>query len=95
MASETKMRTTVKLNVNGHDHNLESVDPEMTLLEFVRSIGLTGTKLGCGEGGCGACTVGISAYDPISRSVKHASVNACLMPLVAADSCVVTTHEAL
>jgi xanthine dehydrogenase/oxidase len=49
--------TTLNFYLNGTKVALEEPDPEATLLEYLRDIGLTGTKLGCAEGGCGACTV--------------------------------------
>lgn len=39
--------------LNGTEIILTNPDPDTTLLQYVRSIGLTGSKLGCAEGGCG------------------------------------------
>ncbi len=49
--------TTIHLTVNGKNHTIET-DPERPLLEVIREdLGLTGTKYGCGEGQCRACTI--------------------------------------
>ncbi|MBI4520355.1 MAG: (2Fe-2S)-binding protein [Gemmatimonadetes bacterium] len=75
----------VTVNVNGETRTA-SVPPETTLLALLRdSFNLTGAKLGCDVGDCGACTV----------LVDGAAVNACLMLAVQADGRDVLTIEGL
>ena len=51
------MNTTITLNVNGRERTV-TTDPARTLLDVLREdLQLTGTKYGCGEGRCGACSV--------------------------------------
>jgi len=71
--------------VNGLRHRLE-VEPRATLLEVLREdLQLTGTKKGCDQGQCGACTV----------LVDGRRVNSCLMLAVMKDGAKVTTIEGL
>ncbi|OCK85768.1 xanthine dehydrogenase [Lepidopterella palustris CBS 459.81] len=86
---------TLRFYLNGTKVVLDSADPEVTLLEYLRGIGLTGTKLGCAEGGCGACTVVVSQFNPTTKNIYHASVNACLAPLVSVDGKHVITVEGI
>lgn len=86
---------TLRFYLNGTKVELDSIDPEVTLLEYLRGIGLTGTKLGCAEGGCGACTVVVSQLNPTTGKIYHASVNACLAPLVSVDGKHVITVEGI
>ncbi|GES61739.1 xanthine dehydrogenase [Aspergillus terreus] len=86
---------TIRFYLNGTKVALDSVNPEVTLLEYLRGIGLTGTKLGCAEGGCGACTVVVSHINPTTKKIYHASVNACLAPLISVDGKHVITVEGI
>jgi CO/xanthine dehydrogenase Mo-binding subunit/aerobic-type carbon monoxide dehydrogenase small subunit (CoxS/CutS family) len=75
----------VSLTVNG-ERVTATVDADLTLLRFLReTLRLTGTKEGCGQGECGACTV----------LVNGQAVNSCLIPVVAVDGCEVVTIEGL
>ncbi|GFF23243.1 xanthine dehydrogenase [Aspergillus lentulus] len=86
---------TIRFYLNGTKVILDNVDPELTLLEYLRGIGLTGTKLGCAEGGCGACTVVVSHLNPTTKKIYHASVNACLAPVISVDGKHVITVEGI
>jgi len=79
------MSTITQLNVNGTTHRLE-IEPERSLLSILRDeLDLTGSKYGCGEGQCGACTVLIDGQ----------SVRSCLTPAVSAAGKRITTIEGL
>ncbi|XP_047432985.1 aldehyde oxidase 1-like isoform X1 [Mugil cephalus] len=80
--------------VNGEKVTEEHADPETMLLPFLREkMRLTGTKYGCGGGGCGACTVMVSRYQPATKTITHYSANACLLPLCQLHGAAITTVE--
>jgi xanthine dehydrogenase YagT iron-sulfur-binding subunit len=75
----------VTLNVNGTEHAMR-IEPRVTLLDALREqLTLTGTKKGCDQGQCGACTV----------LVDGRRVNACLTLAIATEGKKVTTVEGL
>jgi xanthine dehydrogenase YagT iron-sulfur-binding subunit len=83
--SATIPEAAVTLRVNGVDHQLR-LDPRVTLLDALRdTLGLTGTKKGCDQGACGACTVLVDGKRVVS----------CLMLAAQADGREVTTVEGL
>eukprot|EP00049_Salpingoeca_infusionum_P018412 m.357132 g.357132 ORF g.357132 m.357132 type:complete len:1353 (+) comp17719_c0_seq1:77-4135(+) len=82
--------------VNGKKVDDPNVNPELTLLSYLRrNLRLTGSKLACGEGGCGACTVMVSHYDVENNCIVHRSVNGCLAPICSVDGMAVTTVEGI
>ena len=75
----------IDLDVNGRRHHLD-VEPSRSLLSVLRdALALTGTKYGCGEGQCGACTVLVG---------EHA-VRSCSTPVSSAAGHPITTIEGL
>ena len=75
----------IKMQVNGTWHEL-TVSPDERLVDVLRDqLDLTGTKEGCGEGECGACTVNLNGQAVLS----------CLMLAVQADNCTILTIEGL
>lgn len=66
------------------------------MLTYLReNLRLCGTKLGCGEGGCGACTVMLSKFDRTKNIIKHIAVNACLQPVCGVHGCAIVTIEGI
>jgi len=77
--------TDISLTINGEARSA-SVPPETTLLKLLREhLNLTGAKLGCDVGDCGACTV----------IVNGEAINSCLMLAGQADGSTITTIEGL
>jgi isoquinoline 1-oxidoreductase alpha subunit len=75
----------ITLTVNGRRHQV-NVEPDMPLLWVLRdSIGLTGTKYGCGIAQCGACTVHLGGRP----------IRSCVTPVSAVGSGAITTIEGL
>jgi carbon-monoxide dehydrogenase small subunit len=84
MATQSEA-VSVTITVNGQPHQV-SVTPQRLLVDFLREeLGLTGTKVGCETGQCGACTILLDGV----------SVKGCTVLAVQADGSDVTTIEGL
>ena len=81
--SESVNKLTINFTVNGEPRAVEAY-PFERLLDVLRTgLGLTGTKEGCGEGECGACSV----------LLDGALVNSCLVPALQAEGAEIRTIE--
>jgi aerobic-type carbon monoxide dehydrogenase small subunit (CoxS/CutS family) len=88
--------TTVTFSVNKQMYTVNSPSPTLKLIEYLRyEIGITGSKIGCGEGGCGACTVVLSKTNAQTGLPVQFSTKACLHPVAALDGWSITTVEGL
>jgi xanthine dehydrogenase small subunit len=86
--------TAVRFLLNGKPWSEDNAPPTMTVLDWLRTRAhLTGTKEGCAEGDCGACTIVLGR--PVDGSLQFQAVNSCLMMLPQIDNCAVLTVEGL
>ncbi|WP_242041816.1 xanthine dehydrogenase small subunit [Alkalinema sp. FACHB-956] len=84
----------LEFTLNGQTVRLSAVSPTMTLLQYLQQSGRSGTKEGCGDGDCGACTVAVMGQDAQGKPTYHA-INSCLIPIGAIAGRTVITVESL
>ncbi|RWA83901.1 xanthine dehydrogenase small subunit [Mesorhizobium sp.] len=92
--AEIKTRNEIRFILNGADVALNDVAPDATLLDWLRlNRSLRGTKEGCAEGDCGACTVLVGKLS--AEGLVYESVNACIRFMGSLDGTHVVTVEHL
>jgi len=93
-SSTSIMSDPVRFLLNGERVDVAGLPPQTTLLEFLRDERrLTGTKEGCAEGDCGACTVVVA--ESVGGKIAWKPVNACIRLLPSVDGKAVFTVESL
>ncbi|WP_339860833.1 xanthine dehydrogenase small subunit [Thalassospira alkalitolerans] len=89
------LRNDIRFLFGNEEHSLRDIDPQMTVLNWLRlSARKTGTKEGCGEGDCGACTVVLGEPDG-KGSMRYRTVNACIQFMPTLDGKQLLTVEHL
>src|SRR5690606_1624428 len=90
-----RIRTEIRFLLNEDEIALQDAKASDTLLDFLRlHRRLTGTKEGCAEGDCGACTVLVGRLGAAGELI-YETVNACIRLLGSLDGCHVVTVEHL
>jgi xanthine dehydrogenase small subunit len=87
------MAEAVRLLLGHEPRELRGLDPNLTVLNYLREdLRLTGTKEGCAEGDCGACTVVLGELD--GDAIRYRAVNACILftPQLAGKQLITVEH---
>ena len=93
---DTSATGSVRFFLDGELVELRDVDPTRTVLQFLREDRhRTGTKEGCAEGDCGACTVALVELDETGEKLRTRAINACILFLPSIDGKELITVESL
>jgi xanthine dehydrogenase small subunit len=84
----------IRFILNGATVTLKDLAPTLTLLDYLHQSGRSGTKLGCGDGDCGACTVAIVGKTANGQP-HYQAMNSCLIPLGAVAGREIVTVEGI
>ena len=73
------LQSTIRFVLDGEVIELSDVDPTRTVLQYLREdIGKVGSKEGCAEGDCGACTVALAEVDASGERLQVRAINSCI-----------------
>ena len=88
------MRRAIRFLLNGELQEMASIDPTMTVLDWLRlDKRLCGTKEGCAEGDCGACTILVGRL--VAGEVVYEAINSCIRFVATLDGCHAVTVDYL
>jgi xanthine dehydrogenase small subunit len=88
------LETALTLTINGDRLSLDHISPTLTLLEYLRQSGRVGTKEGCADGDCGACTI-VVVGERADGGWEYQAMNSCLIPLGAMAGRQIITVEGI
>src|SRR5262245_9969748 len=89
-------RSAIRFVLDDEIVEVDGIAPTTTVLEYLRDVrGLTGTKEGCAEGDCGACTVVLGELSPDGQRIDYRAVNSCIRFLPTIDGKELVTVESL
>jgi xanthine dehydrogenase/oxidase len=90
-------RSQITFMLDGERVTLNDVSPQTRLIDYLHlpEVGKRGTKIVCGQGGCGACTVMLTSYDVVQKKLVNKAINSCLRPLAGLDGAMITTTQGI